>query len=127
MCTDPWRSGYLMMPKPDRVFDRDREWNGLASFASNPIRSALLGVVSGRRRQGKSFLLEALTSVTGGLYFPALEETATVSLRAFGAALVRQGIPVSRPLQDWEDAFALLFGALRDQPRTVVIDEFPFL
>ena len=44
-----------MMPKPDRVFDRDREWNGLVSFASNPVRSALLGVVSGRRRQGKSF------------------------------------------------------------------------
>ena len=49
------------MSKPDRVFDRDREWNGLVSFASNPVRGALLGVVSGRRRQGKSFLLEALT------------------------------------------------------------------
>ena len=61
------------MSKPDRVFDRDREWSGLASFASNPVRGALLGVVSGRRRQGKSFLLEALTSVTGGLYFPSLE------------------------------------------------------
>ena len=55
-----------MMPKPERVFDRDREWNGLASFAPNPVHGALLGVVSGRRRQGKSFLLEALTSVTGG-------------------------------------------------------------
>ncbi len=115
------------MPKPDRVFDRDREWNGLASFASNPARGALLGVVSGRRRQGKSFLLEALTSVTGGLYFPSLEETEAVSLRAFTSALVRQGVPVSRPFQDWGDAVALLFGALRDQPRTVVIDEFPFL
>ncbi len=116
-----------MLPKPDRVFNRDREWNGLAAFASNPVSGALLGVVSGRRRQGKSFLLEALTSVTGGLYFPSLEETAAVSLRAFGSALVRQGVPVSRPLQDWGDAFAVLFGALRDQPRTVVIDEFPFL
>jgi hypothetical protein len=70
------------MSKPDRVFDRDREWNGLASFASNPVRGALLGVVSGRRRQGKSFLLEALTSVTGGLYFPSLEETEAVSCEA---------------------------------------------
>jgi len=33
--------------------------------------------------RGKSFLLEALTSVTGGLYFPSLEETEAVSLRAF--------------------------------------------
>ena len=116
-----------MIPKPDRVFDRDREWDGLVSFTSNPHRGVLLGVVSGRRRQGKSFLLEALTSVTGGLYFPALEETEAVSLRAFGGALIRQGVPVSRPIQDWGDAIALLFGAVRDQPRTAVIDEFPFL
>jgi len=114
-------------PKPDRVFDRDQEWSGLASFASNPYGGALLGVVSGRRRQGKSFLLEALTSVTGGLYFPALEETEAVSLRAFSAALVRQSIPVSRPFLNWGDAIALLLTAVRDHPRAVVIDEFPFL
>jgi uncharacterized protein len=116
-----------VIPKPDRVFDRDREWDGLVSFASNSHRGALLGVVSGRRRQGKSFLLEALTSVTGGLYFPALEETEAVSLRAFTTALIRQAVPVSRPLQDWGDAIALILGAVRDRPRTVVIDEFPFL
>jgi uncharacterized protein len=113
--------------KPDRVFDRDREWNGLVSFASNPYPGAMLGVVSGRRRQGKSFLLEALTSVTGGLYFPALEETEAVSLRAFTAALVRQGIAVDRPPRDWSDAIALLLSSVRDEPRAVVIDEFPFL
>lgn len=116
-----------MTAKPDHVFDREREWAGLTSFASNPHPEALLGVVSGRRRQGKSFLLEALTSVTGGLYFPALEETEAVSLRAFTSALIRQGIPVIRPLQDWGDAVALLLSAVRDQPRVAVIDEFPFL
>jgi uncharacterized protein len=113
--------------KPDHVFDREREWAGLTSFASNPHPEALLGVVSGRRRQGKSFLLEALTSATGGLYFPALEETEAVSLRAFSNALLRQGIPVSRPLQGWGDAIALLLSEVRNRPRVVVIDEFPFL
>jgi uncharacterized protein len=113
--------------RPDHVFDREREWAGLTSFASNPHPGAMLGVVSGRRRQGKSFLLEALTSVTGGLYFPALEETEAVSLRAFTSALIRQGIPVGRPLQDWGDAVELLLSSVRDQPRVVVIDEFPFL
>ena len=53
-----------MIAKPDHVFDRDREWAGLTRFAANPHRGVLLGVVSGRRRQGKSFLLEALTSAT---------------------------------------------------------------
>lgn len=87
-----------MVAKPEHVFDREREWAGLTRFVTNPHGGALLGVVSGRRRQGKSFLLEALTSATGGLYFPALEETEAVSLRAFATALMRQGIVVSRPV-----------------------------
>lgn len=70
-----------MLLKPERVFDRDREWAGLTRFATNTHGGALLGVVSGRRRQGKSFLLEALTSAANGMYFPALEETEAVSLR----------------------------------------------
>lgn len=113
--------------KPEHVFDRDREWRGLSKFAGNAHRGALLGVVSGRRRQGKSFLLEALATATGGLYFPALEETEAVSLRAFAGALTRQGIVVSRPLANWGDAIRLLLSAVRDEPRVVVIDEFPFL
>jgi uncharacterized protein len=116
-----------MVAKPGHVFDRDREWAGLTRFVAIPHPGALLGVVSGRRRQGKSFLLEALTSATGGLYFPALEETEAVSLRAFAAALMRQGIAVDRPFQDWGDAITLLLSVIRDEPRVVVIDEFPFL
>jgi uncharacterized protein len=116
-----------VVTKPDHVFDRDREWEGLDRFAANPHRGVLLGVVSGRRRQGKSFLLEALTSATGGLYFPALEETEAVSLRAFATALIRQGIAVDRPFRNWGDAIGLLLSAVRDEPRVVVIDEFPFL
>ena len=116
-----------MTAKPGHIFDRNQEWAGLDAFAANPYPGAMLGVVSGRRRQGKSFLLEALTTATGGLYFPAVEATDAVSLRAFTAALVRQGIPVSRPLLDWDDAVRLLFSSVAGEPRVVVIDEFPFL
>jgi hypothetical protein len=117
----------VLIAKPSHVFDRDREWAGLTRFMSNRRPDALLGVVSGRRRQGKSFLLEALASATGGLYFPALEETEAVALRAFAVGLTRQGIAVNRPLRDWGDAIGLLLSTVRDQPRVVVIDEFPFL
>lgn len=65
--------------------------------------------------------------MTGGLYFPALEETEAVSIRGFAAALMRQGIAVTRPLRDWGEAVELVLSAVRDEPRTVVIDEFPFL
>ncbi|MBU3066377.1 ATP-binding protein [Nocardia sp. NEAU-G5] len=116
-----------MTPKPEHLFDRTTEWDGLTRFASRQYPGAALGVVSGRRRQGKSFLLEALTLASGGIYFPALEATEAISLRQFATVLLQNGIAVPRPFHDWGDAIAHLFTEIRDQPRTVVIDEFPFL
>jgi hypothetical protein len=46
-----------MTTKPSHVFDRDREWRALDSFAFDPRGQATLGVVSGRRRQGKTYLV----------------------------------------------------------------------
>lgn len=60
-----------MLAKPPDIFDRDREWSALARFATDDQRGATLGVVSGRRRQGKTYLLEALTKQAGGFYFGA--------------------------------------------------------
>lgn len=122
-----------MVAKPERVFDREREWAGLVSFVSGPRGGtapggAVLGVVSGRRRQGKSFLLQALTEETGGMYFAATEATEAESLRLFTEALVRHTREaVGHPFRDWNDAVAELFRRFRDRPVPVVIDEFPFL
>jgi AAA+ ATPase superfamily predicted ATPase len=118
------------MDKPSRLFDRDREWRGLTSFAdagSGGARAAL-GVVSGRRRQGKSFLLQALAEATGGLYFAATEATAAESLRLFAHALATFTRERSdHPYHDWNDAIADLFHRFAQRPVPVVIDEFPFL
>ena len=59
-------------PKPPHLFDRDAEWAGLVTFATDARPGATLGVVSGRRRQGKSYLLQAMATALGGIYFPAL-------------------------------------------------------
>ena len=116
-----------VVPKPDRVFNRDAEWRGLTSFAEDTRLGATLGVVSGRRRQGKSYLLQALAAATGGIYFPALEVTEAVALRLFADELIRfTGSPV-RPFRDWLDAIPYLFQVARDRPVPIVIDEFPFL
>jgi uncharacterized protein len=48
--------------KPPDMFDRDEEWAALSRFAADERPGATLGVVSGRRRQGKTFLLDALTA-----------------------------------------------------------------
>ena len=51
---------------------------------------AIMGIVSGRRRQGKTYLLRSLAAATGGFFFEAAEATEADSLRMFGAALARQ-------------------------------------
>ncbi|HEY4022510.1 MAG TPA: hypothetical protein VGM75_27720, partial [Pseudonocardiaceae bacterium] len=66
--------------RPAGMFDRDFEWGALSRFAASSRAGATLGVVSGRRRQGKSFLLRALCDVTGGFYFAAEEATDGESL-----------------------------------------------
>jgi uncharacterized protein len=113
--------------KPAHLFDRDAEWRGLVSFASDTRPGATLGVVSGRRRQGKSYLLQALAAAAGGIYFPALEVTEAVSLRLFADELIRfSGSPVP-PFRDWLDAVPYLLRTTGNQAIPVIIDEFPFL
>jgi hypothetical protein len=73
--------------KPSGMFDRDDEWNDLARFAMDDAAGATLGVVSGRRRQGKTMLLYSLAQATGGLYFAATEATEADSLRRLGQVI----------------------------------------
>src|SRR6201996_1849981 len=114
--------------KPSWVFDRDREWAGLAAFIADPSPRATLGVVSGRRRQGKSYLLQALAEQTGGMYFGATEATEAESLRLFADALVRHTRePLDQPFRDWNDAISYLLNQFTSAPTLVVLDEFPFL
>jgi hypothetical protein len=117
-----------MIAKPAHVFDRVREWQGLVEFASYDRAGATLGVVSGRRRQGKSFLLQALAREMGGLYFGAIEATEAESLRYFTSAVARYGRePLDTPVTDWDTAIPLMFRQFRGRPLPVIIDEFPYL
>ena len=118
------------MQKPDTVFDREFEWSALAGFATSPAAGAALGIVSGRRRQGKTLLLQELCEATGGFYFAATEATASESLRLLAHALAEhrtQRVPLA--LSSWEDALDALLelGFDSDQGVPVVIDEFPYL
>jgi uncharacterized protein len=121
------------MDKPQRVFGRVREWEGLTAFASGfagaASGGAALGVVRGRRRHGKSFLLQALAEATDGMYFAATEAaTEAESLRLFAEALARHTRGFNKtPFRDWNDAIAYMFRSFRDRPSIVAIDEFPFL
>ncbi len=116
------------MRKPGDMFDRDFEWMELVSFAADPRPGATLGVVSGRRRQGKTFLLRALCQATGGFYFAAEEATDRESLRRVGSDLgTYLRTPAPLEFRDWREVADALLTLGRDGPVPVVIDEFPYL
>ncbi|MCO6004607.1 ATP-binding protein [Actinoallomurus purpureus] len=116
----------MPLTKPQRVFDRSYEWSALARFATSVSPHARLGLVSGRRRQGKTFLLRALAEAAGGFYFTAVEATARDSLREFGVALAEHaGSRAPYALDDWTDALRVLSETVGDG--LAIIDEFPYL
>ncbi|MGH7870135.1 MAG: ATP-binding protein [Candidatus Dormibacteraceae bacterium] len=118
----------MPLPKPQAIFDRDFEWSELAGFVAEVTPYPTLGVISGRRRQGKSFLLDALCRSTDGFYFAATEGTEAESLRQLGAKIANyRGDQLPYQLASWDEAIPLLLRLASQQPIPVVIDEFPFL
>jgi AAA+ ATPase superfamily predicted ATPase len=114
--------------KPSDMFDRDVEWMELTAFACDARPGATLGVVSGRRRQGKTFLLRALSQATGGFYFAADEATDGDSLHQLGAAVgAYLNLPSGLRFGDWHEAIDALLALGSERPVLVVIDEFPYL
>jgi uncharacterized protein len=116
------------MDKPAGMFDRDTEWAELARFATDTGQGAKLGVVSGRRRQGKTYLLRALCQAAGGFYFAADEAANAESLRRIGATLAEHlGAPAPFMFHDWHAAIDALLALGQARSVPVVIDEFPYL
>ncbi|WJK39633.1 ATP-binding protein [Solwaraspora sp. WMMA2056] len=116
------------MEKPAEIFDRDVEWDELVRFARLPQGGAMLGVVSGRRRQGKTFLLDALVRAAGGFMFTATESSEADALRQYGDALGGY-LGEATPLRfvNWDEAVTRTMTLAPAGPLPVVIDEFPFL
>ena len=118
-----------MIVKPGWVFDRDAEWASLTAFTARTGGGRpRLGVISGRWRQGKTYLLQALIEPGGAFYFGATQATATESLSLFGDALARYaGATVPPRFADWDEAIRHLFASHRGVPGVVILDEFPYL
>lgn len=117
--------------RPAEVFDREQEWGNLARFATAPGRGLQIGIVRGRRRLGKSFLLRRLVAAAGGFYHQALQEEPAQALARLGADLgAHLHVPGGRlALRDWSEAMGALVGlaSKRSTPVVVVLDELPYL
>src|SRR5258706_3849883 len=113
----------VLAARPSSLFDREQEWADLSRFVQS--KGPRLGIVYGRRRQGKSFLLRALSAQLGGLYHQALEEERASALVSLGAPLAAQaGTLATLALRSWDEAIRAI--AVRGD-RVIVLDEFPFL
>ena len=111
--------------------NRERELEALERWWAEP--GGRLGLLWGRRRVGKTALLEAFaegkpTVFHTGAGRPAVDELAVLS-RSAQSALGDAGTRdlAARPFVDWRDALDALAGAARDRPLLVVFDEFPDL
>ncbi|ASQ93408.1 ATP-binding protein [Streptomyces sp. 11-1-2] len=118
--------------KPGRLLDRDHEWRLLNGFLADPASELRLAVVSGRRRNGKSFLLEALTEAVGGLCLTAVQEEGRVpALRRFTEAIAAHaGVrPGAMRLDDWSDVLTAALEVVNraEGAPLIVIDELPYL
>ena len=118
------------MDKPGDVFERDREWQALDDFVSLARPGSSLGLVYGRRRQGKTYLLEALVDAHGGFYFSALKQSATQNRERLAEAYRTFTHSRARVhFASWDEAMEALLalGEGATEPVVVVLDEFSYL
>lgn len=131
----------MLLNRPDDLFDRTREWDDLSSFTESGNPGLRLGVVSGRRRQGKSYLLRRLARAATGLYHQAQELERAQALDRFADDVARSlGLPAGQlRFTDWDTALRTALGypppGSSDIPRNtpagpgrlLVLDELPYL
>ncbi len=117
-----------MLQKPERLFGRETEWEELADFVASPLQGATLGLVYGRRRQGKTLMLELLAQQTGGFLFGATQQTEAQNLADLGAAYAaHRGLRHPITFHTWREAIEELLRLGEERATPLIIDEFPYL
>jgi hypothetical protein len=107
------------------IVDREHEVARLRRAADQPPQ---LVIMRGRRRVGKSFLLNHALSGYRGISFQADEQPVPAQLALFAREAARL-LPGEPPLRftDWDQAFTFVGDQAAGSPLVVVLDEFQWL
>lgn len=117
------------MEKPADILDREDAWARLVDLWEDP--GGQLVFAHGRRRVGKSWLLQRFVRGTGGLYYQARRGTRREQLgrmtRVAGEHFGDPALARGADLPGWEDLFAYITDRTEGERFLFVIDEFPYL
>lgn len=124
-------AGFVGRQEQLRLLDRELS----LVRAGGPERPGRALLVRGRRRVGKSRLIEQFVERAGvpHVYFTASMQPARAELRSFAEEVATSDLPGAATARDvepttWEAALRLMASALpTDAPSVVVIDELPYL
>jgi AAA+ ATPase superfamily predicted ATPase len=110
--------------------DRDRELNAMEEWWARPDPS--MGIVWGRRRVGKTALLERFARARRSVFHvatgrPPEQELLELSRAAAPAVGTEERDLAADPFRNWDDAFEWLGRAAETRPLLLVLDEFPQL
>lgn len=90
-------------------------------------KSFQMAVVYGRRRIGKTFLLNEFIKDKNALYLPAEEVNDSLNLQKFSRLLGEKlGIDHFPSVDDWHSFFSIIKEQLGDKHLVIVIDEYPY-
>lgn len=120
---------HASVPNMPDLIDRERETAALDGAAA--ARGGQLAIVWGRRRVGKTYLLEAFSRERRSLYYTATQQSPPVELAAFTDAVREQvgaeGLPAGYAFPDWSTALDFVTEQTGRERLVVVLDEFPYL
>jgi uncharacterized protein len=117
-----------MLSRPADLHDRTTEWNSLSEFVLSLGAGPRLGTVHGRRRQGKTTLIDAVCEAADGFYWSASQQSSGQQLADFSDAWSRFAGAQPMRFASWGDALtAILSVGTPDRPVPVALDEVSWL
>ena len=106
---------------------REKELRSLNSlYASDKFEFA---VIYGRRRVGKTVLINEFIDNKKSIYFMGVESNAKQNLENFSKSIVEyaSGIAVNTSFQSFQAAFEYVFELSKNERIILVIDEYPYV